>query len=327
MEIKALPEIPQALMHDAASGKVVPFVGAGASRLAGCPGWDELAKSALEHLAKKKLLTWAEIEHIRRLPNVRTQLSIAKHVADAGKEPIPFARLLPFSRDHKDGMRLYAAIAQLGRRFVTTNFDPWLDKDCTVPAEPRVTAAALGDPAAPPVANDRDVVYRQGDLEIKRFQDGTVMHLHGSVLDPESMILSTEDYLKRYASDRADGPENKTLTFLRYLFTNHSVLFIGYGIEEPEILEFLLTKQSYYPAGQVREERRYVLAPFFSFEAQLAGHLRAYWSGFNVELIPFLRDDNSYSQLIEVIEYLARTLPRPSAEQLRKLTNMEGLLP
>lgn len=153
------------------------------------------------------------------------------------------------------------------------------------------------------------------------------MHLHGSVLDPESMILSTEDYLKRYASDRADGPENKTLTFLRYLFTNHSVLFIGYGIEEPEILEFLLTKQSYYPAGQVREERRYVLAPFFSFEAQLAGHLRAYWSGFNVELIPFLRDDNSYSQLIEVIEYLARTLPRPSAEQLRKLTNMEGLLP
>lgn len=322
MDIKLLPEIPPALRHDAAAGKIVPFVGAGASRLAGCPGWDDLAKRALEHLAGKKLLSWAELEHIRRLPNVRTQLSIAKRISDVRDEPIPFADFLCCHRTNSEGVRLYTAMSQLGRRFVTTNFDEWLDQDYAALPAPIVSggAATLGVPAK------RSVVYKREELEVGRFRDDTVMHLHGSVLDPSSMILSTEHYLSRYASDRPDGPENKTLTFLRYLFAHHSVLFIGYGIEEPELLEFLLIKQSQFPVEQAPEERRYFLAPFFSFEAQLAEHLRDYWSGFNVELIPYLRDDNSYAQLVNVIEYLAQALPRPSAEQMRKLREMEGLL-
>lgn len=327
MEIKPLPDLSLALRHDAAAGKLVPFVGAGASRLAGCVGWDELASKSLEYLAKKEYLSWAELEHIRRLP-VRTQLSIAKRVAAAKDDQIPFAEYLPVKRTHEHGVRLYAAISGLGSRFVTTNFDQWLDEDFAAPPAPAVPLEATpeGGAPAPQRPGRRNVVFKPEELEVGRFRDGTVMHLHGSVLDPSSMILSTEDYLRRYAGGLPGSKENKTLTFLRQLFGHHSVLFVGYSIEEPEILEYLLTKQAHFPGDEAPDERRYVLAPFFRYEAQLAEHLRDYWSDLNVELIPFLRDDKNYHQLIDVVEYLVRELPRPVAGHLRNRDEMEGLL-
>ena len=59
------------------------------------------------------------------------------------------------------------------------------------------------------------------------------------------MILTTQDYIRHYANDRrADGPEgeNRVLTFLEFLFSEKNVLFIGYGLEELEILEYVIGK-------------------------------------------------------------------------------------
>jgi hypothetical protein len=61
----------------------------------------------------------------------------------------------------------------------------------------------------------------------------TVFHLHGSLLDPTSMILTTQDYVRHYANDRrcelSEG-ENRVLTFLGFLFSEKNVLFVGYGL-------------------------------------------------------------------------------------------------
>lgn len=68
-------------------------------------------------------------------------------------------------------------------------------------------------------------------------QSNTVIHLHGSVADPTGMILTTHDYIQRYANDRRTGDaktENRTLTFLEHLFEYYTVLFVGYGLEELE---------------------------------------------------------------------------------------------
>jgi hypothetical protein len=59
------------------------------------------------------------------------------------------------------------------------------------------------------------------------------------------MILTTQDYVRHYANDRrADGPEgeNRVLTFLGFLFSQKNVLFVGYGLEELEILEYVIGK-------------------------------------------------------------------------------------
>jgi len=46
-EISPIPPIPEGLREAAQRGTLIPFVGAGASKLAGCPGWNEFADGAL----------------------------------------------------------------------------------------------------------------------------------------------------------------------------------------------------------------------------------------------------------------------------------------
>lgn len=48
-DILPLPHIPDGLREAAQRGTLIPFVGAGASRIAGCPGWSEFADGALRH--------------------------------------------------------------------------------------------------------------------------------------------------------------------------------------------------------------------------------------------------------------------------------------
>jgi len=50
-EIAPIPDVPETLREAAQLSKLVPFVGAGASKLAGCPDWDEFANGALRLLS------------------------------------------------------------------------------------------------------------------------------------------------------------------------------------------------------------------------------------------------------------------------------------
>ncbi len=55
--------------------------------------------------------------------------------------------------------------------------------------------------------------------------------------------MTTREYITRYRNDRTDADpsrENRTLTFLDYLFTNKTVLFVGYGLDDLEILEYVI---------------------------------------------------------------------------------------
>ena len=63
-EIPPIPEIPEELRHAAQEGRLVPFVGAGASRLAKCPGWDEFAKGLLKQLVDHGALNFSQFEQI-----------------------------------------------------------------------------------------------------------------------------------------------------------------------------------------------------------------------------------------------------------------------
>lgn len=51
------------------------------------------------------------------------------------------------------------------------------------------------------------------------------MHLHGCIDDPDSMVITTKDYLNHYSGKNID-------VFLEHLFSNKTVLFIGYGMAE-----------------------------------------------------------------------------------------------
>jgi hypothetical protein len=324
-EITPIPVLPEGLREAAVRGTLIPFVGAGASRIAGCPNWSGFADAALQFFVGLGKFSHAQLDQIRHL-SPRVKLSIALSLQKTHGTPINFEKLLYPSgkKDDDNGQRLYAALSRLGKIFVTTNYDEWLDTQIAIPG-PTVIPTATATSST--INNPRNLCYRVEDLTPDKLNTpNTVIHLHGSLRAPEEMILTTPHYVRHYANDRLSGnsnKENNVLTFLEFLFSHRTVLFVGYGLDELEILEYVIMKAKPKPN---EEGPHYLLQGFFSHERELKQHLAAYYQECGIRLLPFLRDQKDWHQLIEVIEDFACRAPAADPMRLQKLVDMEDLL-
>lgn len=328
-ELLPLPPVPIGVREAAQRGTLIPFVGAGASRLAGCPGWAEFAENALRWFVENGKLSYAQYDQLRN-QHPRVKLSLVRALQEEHGIRVDFRKLLHPSgwRDHAKGRLLYGHIAKLGKTFVTTNYDEWLDEEVLVPTLTAGSAAALAEPSS---LSARAVVHKVRDLTAANLnQPNTVVHLHGSLLDPDGMILTTQDYVRHYANDRftgEEGEENRVLTFLQYLFMEKTVLFVGYGLEELEILEYVILKARRVLGVGKPEAKHYLLQGFFSHEDELMRSLRRYYlDQCGIELIPFLRDRKDWDQLLDVLDAFARQAPASVPMYLQEFKEMEGLL-
>lgn len=326
IEIKPLPQIPKTLRQAALQRQLIPFIGAGVSQLGGCPGWDQFANDTLNFFVGHGKLTHALLSQITALPS-RAKLSFALELQRMHDLPIDFRILLKPANDktEKVGKEVYANLSRLATTFVTTNYDEWLD---TMPPSPFSAKPQLSPSAM--MASPRRSFYRQQDITAENLDvPNAVFHLHGSIDDRDSMVLTTVDYLKRYASHRPDGDaerENPFLTFLELLFSLKNVLFLGYGLNELEILEYVIQKANHAQGHTDEEPRHYIVQGFFSHEIELARSLEIYFRQFGVGLLPFSRDRRDWAQLADVIDYLSCEIPPGPNLTLPRLNEMEELL-
>ncbi|MDA8134545.1 MAG: SIR2 family protein [Desulfobacteraceae bacterium] len=326
-KIEPIPEkTPEVLRIAAVQRKLIPFIGAGVSQLGGCPNWTEFADRALRFFVQEKKLNHAEFSQINVL-SPRVKLSIALELEKKHEKEIDFKGILSPPEDKKKeiGEKLYANLSRLATTFVTTNYDDWLDQS------PPASFYGNGQASSsnpPDIA--RQSFYKRKDITVKNLLDvsNAVFHIHGSIHDRDSMILTTVDYLDLYSSHRINGKdrENPFLTFLQTLFSLKNVLFIGYGLSELEILEYIIQKGLEKRPKTDESPRHYVLQGFFSHELGLAQNLEKYYYQFGIGLIPFRRDERNYEQLIEVIDHLAQKIPPGPTLTSPKLLEMEDLL-
>ncbi len=323
-KIEPIPKkIPEILRLAAIQRKLIPFIGAGVSQLGGCPNWDELAKGTLNFFVKEGKLSHAQLDQISSLSS-RVKLSVALELEKQHALPIEFKKLLePSIAKKKIGDEVYANLSKLATTFVTTNYDDWLDQNPPMPFR----ADALPSQSKPlnisrhPFCTHREISVENLDVP------HAVFHIHGSIRDRGSMVLTTVDYLDRYSSHEFDGEnrENPFLTFLKTLFKLKNVLFIGYGLNELEVLEYVVQKAIVKLNNNNEEPRHYVLQGFFSHEIELARSLEGYFRQFGIGLLPFSRDEHNWDQLVKVIEYLAQELPPGPPLALPKRLEMEEL--
>lgn len=330
-EIPLLPEIPENLRIASKEGNLVLFIGAGVSQIAGSPGWSDFADHALR-MAKSEDFNFALLDQIRRRSlSPRIKLALALDFAKRSGIPIDFETILhPEGRSfNAAGQRLFGALNALGRNFVTTNYDYWLDDLIRPTTQYLIFEQQIGQGSS---SLPRETFHRLEEIKISllhRTNVSSVIHIHGSLNDSQNMVLTTSDYITRYGHERGGSGlrQNNIHLFLEDLFHTKTVLFVGYGLDELEILEYIIMKAKRDLRTSVDAARHFILQPFFSHEAEVAKGISSYFkSQCGVTLLPFLRDKRDFAQLIDVIEYFAQEIPVGPILNIERRNFMDDLL-
>lgn len=317
------PDVPEELRNAAIRGMLRLFVGAGVSRLVGGPNWAELADAALKHFVESKELSHAEWDQLKDLPP-RTKLTLARVLEKHSLKKIDYKKLTVRGGQESDekSRRLFSSIEKLSKTIVTTNFDDWLDR----PWPPLVAdVSSVSEAEGNVTPGEKNIVFQKNKPAPDLLSTpNTVIHLHGSLEEPENMILSSPDYLQHYANDRGKT-ENSVLTFLKFLFgSKYTVLFVGHGLEELEILEYILTKSN--QSEENKKIKHYILQGFFSHQEHLRKHLTSYYKEIGIELVPFSLDRSGWDGLIDVLAKWVDEIPAKDQLEAEKLIEMEGWL-
>jgi NAD-dependent SIR2 family protein deacetylase len=300
-DLREVPDLPEEIRQAALDGNLVLFVGAGVSVLVGLPSWEGLAWLVLEDLRKEGYLNYSKLEQLKTL-DPKKLMSIAELMAKENMGSYLTKHLLAEEGDRG----IYSYLNRIGCPCVTTNYDELLS--------PHYYAKKDGSTTAAPITR---VSQRKDFLASHLNRPGTVVHLHGSVSKPESMVVTTKQYLEHY--------DNETVThFLGELFEKKTILFIGYRLEEAEILEHIL-RRGKVKGSKVRQ--RFLLQPFFRSESPLYEMLFEYYvESFGVHLIGFIRDHNSYRQLEEIVKAWSEQIEIRPPALVQELDFMDEVL-
>ncbi len=131
-----------------------------------------------------------------------------------------------------------------------------------------------------------------------------VWHVHGVVsmaADRSHLVLTEQDYDDLYLDDSPATAQ------LRSLLTQHRVVFIGFGLKDPEVMRLLRR------VGRLADPAR----PVFAFVGGLSGAendsvRRELLVQYNVDVIPYQLLDGSHGQLEELLDVYGSMVVRRS---------------
>ena len=256
-------DFPEPLLDALHGGRLVVFAGAGVSMgpPAGLPDFPELARQVAEGTGQTKSESETEDQFLGRLKSAGAD--VHQRAAQILQQNNPQPAEL-----HRSLLSLYPKSEDV--RIVTTNFD------------------LLFEQAAGDVFDAAPRVFDAPTLPQGRRAQG-IVHIHGSVNEPEEMVLTAEDFGRAYLTE-SDGWARR---FLVDLFTNRTVLFIGYSHND--------TIMRYLTPSLPRDDDtlRYALIGEHSDTPER-------WRGLGVQPIAFTQiDKNDYTGLAPAVSGLA----------------------
>ena len=264
------------------SGEAVSIVGSGVSAGAGIPVWDSLFKALADALDREKHDT-----HMAR--------------ATAAEGMLPEAFDLLASQTNKSDIheRIKARIEQVStpgthhslladwpfRFHVTTNYDHLIED------------ASSGHLV--PVGN------RGSELrKIAGGGHGFVWHLHGECKlgsDINQLVVTKSDYDDFY-------PDSNMVAKLKAIATTHRLVFVGFGFKDKDFTYVLKA------VGRLAHSGRPSFA-FIGYECEpteAREHQDNFLANYNVEVIPYSKQDGNHAGLQRVLEGYAPFIVRRS---------------
>lgn len=207
------------LAQKSAQGKIVPFMGAGISMSAGAPSW----KGLLEMLIHSGNLSAALNNSLKDLP-VLDQAAIIKSLYEANPPTEKsFGKLVAEAVDVKRYGLAPALLAGLrSEAAITLNYD-------------RLFELASND-----AGSERTVIPDNIESNTGRW----LLKLHGSVTNPDSIVLTRDDYLG-YNTNR-----DALSSLVKAHLLTHHLLFVGFGLTDPHFHEIIFDVRRAIPTDQ-----------------------------------------------------------------------------
>ena len=277
--------------------------------LAGCQSWTGLAKKIITRYPddvfssqEKQLLTQMSEKDPRRVISIcytrlRFRTGLGKEYYSAIKEsvtPQNPSDAKKFEDIHNKIFRLDAL------SYVTTNIDRGMEA---------VTLAGI--------QNSRvfNMPVEAFDPE-RDLRGGNIFYLHGSKADLDKTIFTIDNYYEYYSGFGVE--RERVRKFLKNIFKGDlTVLFIGYGLEEQEILQNIFTAVS-SNSEQYEGPKHFLLAPLYSKDIADFNLRNMYLDIHSVKAVPYFIDFDGYEKLNEVLDRLQKLITdsRPSPIQL-----------
>ncbi|PFK47709.1 hypothetical protein COI93_01045 [Bacillus cereus] len=260
MWITSEVEIPDELFDNLEQGRLVLFVGAGVSMKgkSNLPNFDDLVDEIAEALyVEKRENTEPHDYYLGKVAKTKDVHQVAQNLVDLkNSKPNPLHYAIPrlFSND-------------IDVRIVTTNFDQHFTNVIR--------------------EMDRDInIYYAPALPTGRAFKG-LAYIHGNIeQEKENLILTDGDFGRAYLT------EGWARRFLVDLFSNYTVLFIGYSHNDP-VMKYLAT-------GLPPSTRRY------AFVAQ--GDNTYHWEHLGVRPIVYPNKANNHQALVRAVKRWAELM-------------------
>jgi hypothetical protein len=297
MEILPIPRPPKNLIEAARQKRLVVFAGAGVSRLAGCKSWDDLAITLVEACYRANTpassMNFRLRESLAKMGDNKMIITICQSILpEQDFKATVSAALTP--KEQPDCPDIYRILKRLECSFITTNADKLLD-------DMFVESRRFRDPMI---------------FETVKLSEPCVVHIHGSIDEFETMVFTTNQYFQRYKIE-------SFIHFLARAFKEYTLLFIGYGLAELQILDLLFSNPK-IGSGAIQH---YMLKNYFTGEGPLVDLEQRYYKQFGIEIIPFAIDEWGHRQLERVVREWVDEVRENTSVIQSKMDLIEGALP
>lgn len=280
MEIIEIPKLPPQIKQAAELGELVIFIGAGMSYELGCSDWNGLANDLIKRCENtlgldEPLLNNFEATQLRNMleqsGNSKKVITICNGIlSQSGNDELFLEEMKKSLNDEKvistnPKLKTYRDLFNLNGIFVTTNADRHIDQ-----------------------------IFNPQNIITNKFTGSTALvnknlyKIHGSIDEPAHLIFTVEQYFTKYK-------DKEFIKFLESLF-NKTVLFVGYGLGEFELLEHM------YKNITLSENHYFYLGGYYTHEKRLCDFEQMYFDQMKVKLIPYSKDKKGFKQLPIVIE-------------------------
>jgi NAD-dependent SIR2 family protein deacetylase len=199
------------LVNAIKNNKLILFVGSGLSKPLGLPNWRELIKEFLMVLSQeginsdkyKWLLQGMEIG----LHNLSlSEIDILDFIKEEKKTIYEILASKVDIEFDQDNLGVHRRLGEISKKIITTNYDTALEKALHIRS-----------------------ITQDNDFYLANTPEAYIIKLHGSIEMPSKCVLFKENYENLYIESSA------AIQRLRNLITDHTILFIGFSLNDPYV--------------------------------------------------------------------------------------------